>query len=46
MAVCFQLWDLGFNFNVLTEYVYTTSSKYDNAAVLELMRRNFGKCVQ
>lgn len=47
LALCFQLWDMGVNFEVLTDYVYTTST---NKAVIdgsiEIMKRNFGDCVK
>ena len=47
LAFCFQLWDMGVNFEVLTDYVYTTST---NKAVIdgsiEIMKRNFGDCIK
>lgn len=46
LASCFSLWDNGYtNFHILKDYVYTTSNKFDNDTVLEIMRRNFGNCV-
>lgn len=47
LALCFHLWDMGVNFEVLTDYVYTTST---NKAVIdgsiEIMKRNFGDCIK
>ena len=45
MAVCFQLWDRGINFRILTEYTYTTSSTFTKDDVIKILKRNFGLCV-
>lgn len=45
MAVCFQLWDMGVDFRVLTDYVYTTSSRFAKDDVKEILKSNFGTCV-
>jgi hypothetical protein len=44
MATAFGLWDKGYNFRVLSKYVYTTG-EVDNDTVIKVMRRNFGDCV-
>lgn len=41
LANAFKLWDEGYKFKVLTEYVYTTSG-YLNKAAIDIMKRNFG----
>lgn len=46
MAICFQLWDLGFNFNILSNYIYTTSLNYTDEDVKKLLIENFGECVK
>lgn len=46
MAICFQFWDLGYNFNILSNSIYTTSSNYTNEDVKKLLRRNFGNCLK
>lgn len=45
MAICFQLWDAGINFKVLTEYCYTTATDFSKEDVIKIMKRNFGKCI-
>lgn len=47
LAVCFQLWDLGIKFRVLSEYIFTSSknSKISDI-VLEVLKSNFGDCIQ
>lgn len=46
MAICFQLWDLGYNFNILSNNIYTTSSNYTNEDVKKILKRNFGNCLK
>lgn len=45
LATAFKLWDSGYNFRILTEYVYTTAEDFNNETVIKIMRRNFGDCV-
>jgi hypothetical protein len=47
MATCFKLWDAGYDFRVLSQYIYSSNDKYGftNDNVIEIMRRNFGNCV-
>lgn len=46
MAICFQLWDAGFNnFKVLTEYCYTTAKDINKEDIIKIMKRNFGDCI-
>lgn len=46
MAICFQLWDAGItNFKVLTEFCYTTAKNFTKEEIVEIMKRNFGKCI-
>lgn len=43
LAVCFQLWDRGIRFHILSEYVYTGfSSGFTHENVRMIMRKNFG----
>lgn len=41
MATAFRLWDEGYNFRILTDYIYTTSEEYDNKDVIKILKRNF-----
>ena len=41
MAICFNLWDKGMNFTVLSDYVYTTG-KIPKNEILKMYKRNFG----
>ena len=41
MAVCYQLFDAGINFKILTKYCYGSLK----TEALEIMKRNFGKAV-
>ena len=44
-AICFQLWDEGFeNFKVLTNFCYSTS-KFPKQDLVKVLRRNFGNCI-
>lgn len=45
MAVCFELFDNGYDFHVLTDYCYTTGGWTVQEAAVKLMKRNFGKAV-
>ena len=45
MAMCFQLWDAGINFKVLTDYCYTTAKDFSKETVIKIMKRNFGECI-
>lgn len=45
LAICFQLWDAGMDFSVLSNFIYTTLKKYGNETSLSIMKRNFGSCV-
>ena len=47
LAICFQLWDLGIKFRVLSKYIFTSSknSKISDS-VLEVLKSNFGDCIQ
>lgn len=45
LATCFYLWDKEIEFKVLTDYIYTNSKTFSNEVVIELMKRNFGKCI-
>ena len=43
LAACFQLWDRGIRFNILSEYIYTSYAygfTHENARMV--MRKNFG----
>lgn len=45
LATCFNLWDLGFNFYILKDYIYTTSETFNNDIILKIINRNFGNCI-
>lgn len=49
MAICFQLWDLGYtNLHILADYIYTTADDFygiTREVWINIMRRNFGDCV-
>lgn len=45
LATAFRLWDEGYNFRILTDYIYTTTKEYSNENIIKLMKRNFGECV-
>lgn len=45
LATAFKLWDRGYNFRILSDYIYTTADEFDNETVLKLLKRNFGKCI-
>ena len=43
LAVCYQLWDRGIRFHILSEYIYTGyTSGFTHENVRMVMRRNFG----
>lgn len=44
-AICFQLWDAGFeDFKILTQYCFSTV-KLSKDTLVEILKRNFGDCV-
>ena len=45
MANAFVLWDMGINFNLLTEYIYTTSD-FSLEETFKRMKYLFGDCVK
>ena len=45
LANCFTLWDDNINFNILTDYIYTTNTNYNKKVIEQLYIRNFGKRV-
>lgn len=47
LAVCFQLWDLGIKFRVLSKYIFASSenSKISDS-ILKILKSNFGDCIQ
>lgn len=45
MATCFTLFDNEYDFRILSNYIYTTSSDFSNEDVLKILKRNFGKFV-
>lgn len=46
LATAFDLWDKGYNFHILTEYIYTTATDFTKEDVIKLMKRNFGDCIK
>lgn len=45
MATAFNLFDAGYDFSILSEYIYTSTNRFENETVIKMMKRNFGKCV-
>lgn len=45
LAVCFQLWDLGYNFKVLSDYIFSNHSLYSTDTIKLILNKNFGDCV-
>ena len=45
LATAFKLWDAGYNFRILTDYIYTTAEEYSNEDIIKILKRNFGKCI-
>lgn len=48
MATAFRLWDEGYNFRLLTDYIYTNADEtygITKDVWLNMMLRNFGSCV-
>ena len=45
LGTCFGLWDAGIDFNILTDFIYTTSSIVSKNDAIKIMKRNFGECV-
>ena len=45
LATAFELWDKGYNFRILTDFIYTTANDFTNEDVIKLIKRNFGTCV-
>ena len=39
-----NLFDKGYNFKILTEYIYSTSDN-DEGTILNILKRNFGDCI-
>ena len=46
MATAFSLWDMGLDFVILEDYIYTTAEEFSKSDILKIMKRNFGDCVQ
>lgn len=44
MSICFQLWDLGYNFTLLSDYTYS-GPNIENETILNQMKINFGICI-
>ena len=45
MAVCFQLWDAGIDFKVLTDYCWTNNKETRRETIIDLLKRQFGDCI-
>lgn len=45
LATSFDLWDRRYDFNILTDYVYTTAKDFTKEDIVKVMKRNFGRCV-
>ncbi len=45
LAAAFELWDRRCNFDILTDYIYTTAKDIDIETIKKIMIRNFGDCV-
>ncbi len=46
MATAFELWDRQYDFEILTDYIYTNAEDFSLDDVIKIMRRNFGDCVK
>ena len=46
MASAFELWDRRYDFEILTDYIYTNAEEFSLEDVIKIMRRNFGNCVK
>ena len=46
LASAFELWDKGYDFEILSDYIYTTAEDIDKNMILKIMKRNFGDCVK
>lgn len=46
MASAFELWDRRYDFEILTDYIYTNAEDFSLEDVIKIMRRNFGDCVK
>lgn len=46
LASAFELWDKGYDFVILSDYIYTTAKEFDKDQIIKIMRRNFGDCVK
>lgn len=44
LAACFNLWDAGYNFHIIPEYVYSSSNIYKDD-IIRLMKKIFGKAI-
>lgn len=45
LSTAFSLWDKNYNFNIFSEYIYTTATDFTNDDVLKILKRNFGSVV-
>lgn len=46
LATCFSLWDKGYKFNILTNYIYSTMKNCPKDAIISIMKRNFSNYVK
>ena len=46
LATAFALWDRRYDFNILSDYIYTTAHDIKKEDILKIMKRNFGECVR
>ena len=45
MATAFSLWDRQEEFDILTDYIYTTANNIKITDIIKIMQRNFGNCI-
>ncbi len=45
MATAFALFDGGYKFSILSDYIYSSENEEYNKAALDIMRKNFGRAV-
>lgn len=45
MATCFTLFDKGYNFKVISNYIYTSSKDFSDEDVFKILKRNFGRFI-
>ena len=45
LSACFHLFDMDCNLRILTDYIYSSGGNIIHKAALDIMKRQFGKCL-